>query len=160
MVFRPVPAPGSTVNLHLAWPYEHAAAVIGAWQRWAPTGPDELAVVTREPLGVVGAVVPWNYPLEMAMWKLAPAIAAGNSVVLKPAEETPLTALMFAQIAVENGLPAGVLNVVTGLGPEAGAALGRHPGVTPDPGEVAEYLGMLDLSWAARFGADDDSGDE
>lgn len=116
----------------------------------APTAPDQLAIVTREPLGVIGAVVPWNYPLEMAMWKLAPALAAGNSVVLKPAEETPLTALMFARIAVQNGLPAGVLNVVTGLGPEAGAALGRHPGVDVIAFTGSTSVGAKFLGYAAE----------
>jgi gamma-glutamyl-gamma-aminobutyraldehyde dehydrogenase len=86
----------------------------------------------------------------MAMWKLAPALAAGNSVVLKPAEETPLTALMFARIAVENGLPAGVLNVVTGLGPEAGAALGRHPGVDVIAFTGSTEVGAKFLGYAAE----------
>jgi len=82
----------------------------------------------REPVGVVGAIVPWNFPLLLASWKLGPALACGNAVVLKPAEQTPLTALRFAEIAQEAGLPAGVLNVITG-GPETGAALVRHPEV-------------------------------
>jgi acyl-CoA reductase-like NAD-dependent aldehyde dehydrogenase len=88
--------------------------------------PGALALVTREPVGVVGAVVPWNFPLIMASWKLAPALAAGNSVILKPAEQSPLSALRVAELATEAGLPDGVLNVVPGLGPEAGQALGRH----------------------------------
>jgi 4-(gamma-glutamylamino)butanal dehydrogenase len=88
--------------------------------------PGALAMVTREPVGVVGAIVPWNFPLTMAGWKLAPALVMGNSVVLKPAEATPLSALRVAELALEAGLPAGVLNVVPGLGPEAGQALGRH----------------------------------
>ena len=79
----------------------------------------------REPVGVVGAIVPWNFPLLLASWKLGPALACGNTVVLKPAEQTPLTALRFAELAMEAGLPAGVLNVITG-GPETGAALVRH----------------------------------
>ncbi|MFB7718311.1 aldehyde dehydrogenase [Nocardia sp. NPDC056100] len=92
----------------------------------APTDPGALALVTREPLGVVGAVVPWNFPLDLAVWKLAPALAAGNSVVLKPAEQSPLSALRLAELAAEAGLPDGVLNVVPGLGATAGAALGLH----------------------------------
>ena len=88
-----------------------------------------LALVTREPAGVVGAVVPWNFPLTMAAWKVAPALAAGCSVVLKPAENSPLSALRFAELAHEAGLPDGVLNVVNGLGVVAGQALGRHPDV-------------------------------
>lgn len=87
------------------------------------------SVLRREPVGVVGSIAPWNYPLQMAMWKVLPAIAAGNTIVLKPAEITPLTTLMLAQDALEAGLPPGVLNVVTGTGPEVGEALVSHPGV-------------------------------
>jgi acyl-CoA reductase-like NAD-dependent aldehyde dehydrogenase len=82
----------------------------------------------REPVGVVGAIVAWNFPLLLASWKLGPALACGNTVVLKPAEQTPLTALRFGELAMEAGLPPGVLNIVTG-GPETGAALVKHPGV-------------------------------
>lgn len=95
----------------------------------APTEPGNLALVTREPLGVIGAVTPWNFPLDLAVWKLAPALAAGNSVVLKPAEQAPLSSIRLAELAVEAGLPGGVLNVVPGLGHTAGEALGRHAGV-------------------------------
>jgi gamma-glutamyl-gamma-aminobutyraldehyde dehydrogenase len=95
----------------------------------APTEPGNLALVTREPLGVVGAVTPWNFPLDLAVWKIAPALAVGNSVVLKPAEQAPLSSLRLAELAVEAGLPPGVLNVVPGLGPAAGAPLGLHPDV-------------------------------
>jgi gamma-glutamyl-gamma-aminobutyraldehyde dehydrogenase len=90
---------------------------------------DALALVTREPCGVVGAVVPWNFPLTIAGWKLAPALAAGCTVVLKPSELSPLSALLLAGLAVEAGIPPGVLNVVCGDGPAAGRALGLHPGV-------------------------------
>ena len=83
----------------------------------------------REPLGVVGQIIPWNFPILLAAWKVAPALAAGNTIVLKPAEQTPLSALRLAQIAEEAGLPPGVLNVVTGFGPTAGGALVDHPGV-------------------------------
>lgn len=95
----------------------------------APTEPGNLALVTREPLGVVGAVTPWNFPLDLAVWKVAPALAAGNSVVLKPSERAPLSSLRLAELATEAGLPAGVLNVVPGLGETAGAALGLHADV-------------------------------
>ncbi len=95
----------------------------------APTPADALALIGHEPLGVVGAVVPWNYPLIIAAWKLAPALAAGNSVVLKPAEQSPLPALALAELAAEVGIPDGILNVVPGFGEEAGEALGRHPDV-------------------------------
>jgi gamma-glutamyl-gamma-aminobutyraldehyde dehydrogenase/4-guanidinobutyraldehyde dehydrogenase/NAD-dependent aldehyde dehydrogenase len=107
----------------------YAEAADKAYGETAPVGPGALAVIEREPLGVVGAVVPWNYPLIITAWKLAPALATGNSVVLKPAEETPLSALALAELAAEAGLPDGVLNVVPGFGPEAGEALGRHPDV-------------------------------
>ncbi|HSK22709.1 MAG TPA: aldehyde dehydrogenase [Egicoccus sp.] len=93
------------------------------------TGADALAMITREPVGVVGAIVPWNFPLTMAGWKLGPALAVGNSVVLKPAEQSPLSALRLGELALEAGLPDGVLNVVPGLGPQAGQALGRHDDV-------------------------------
>jgi len=83
----------------------------------------------REPVGVVGQIIPWNFPILLAAWKVAPALAAGNTIVLKPAEQTPLTAIRLAQVAEEAGLPAGVLNVVTGFGPTAGAALVDHPGI-------------------------------
>ncbi|WP_232233056.1 aldehyde dehydrogenase [Pseudomonas putida] len=95
----------------------------------APTAADAVVTITREPIGVVAAVVPWNFPLDMAAWKLAPALAAGNSVVLKPAEQSPLSALRLAELALEAGIPDGVLNVVPGLGEIAGKALGLHPDV-------------------------------
>ena len=88
-----------------------------------------LNYTLREPVGVVGAIIPWNFPLSMAAWKVAPALACGNTVVLKPAEQTPLTALRLGELAAEAGFPAGVLNVVPGYGETAGAALVRHPGV-------------------------------
>jgi 4-guanidinobutyraldehyde dehydrogenase/NAD-dependent aldehyde dehydrogenase len=92
----------------------------------APTDENTLALITREPIGVVGAVVPWNYPLLMASWKIAPALVAGNSVVLKPSEKSPLTALRLGDLALEAGIPAGVFNVVPGFGPEAGSPLALH----------------------------------
>ncbi|MEU7259378.1 gamma-aminobutyraldehyde dehydrogenase [Streptomyces rimosus] len=91
--------------------------------------PDHTSVIRREPIGVIGSIAPWNYPLQMAAWKVLPAIAAGNTVVLKPAEITPLTSLMFAQAATEAGIPDGVLNIVSGAGREAGEHLVAHPGV-------------------------------
>ncbi|WUD72919.1 gamma-aminobutyraldehyde dehydrogenase [Streptomyces sp. NBC_00510] len=90
---------------------------------------DHTSYVRREPVGVVGSIAPWNYPLQMAAWKVLPAIAAGNTIVLKPAELTPLTSLMFAQAATEAGIPAGVVNIVTGAGQEAGEHLVGHPDV-------------------------------
>ncbi|RZQ60905.1 aldehyde dehydrogenase [Amycolatopsis suaedae] len=110
----------------IAW---YAETVDKTYGEVAPAPGSALALVTREPLGVVGAVVPWNYALLIASWKLAPAIATGNSVVLKPAEQTSLASLVLARLAHEAGLPAGVLNVVPGRGEVAGQALGRHPDV-------------------------------
>lgn len=85
------------------------------------------SLIRREPIGVVGSIAPWNYPLQMAMWKILPAVAAGNTVVLKPAEITPLTALMVAEDARAAGIPDGVINVIVGTGPEVGEALISHP---------------------------------
>ncbi len=91
--------------------------------------PSTLSYTLREPVGVVAAIIPWNYPLMMATWKVAPALAAGCTMVMKPASATPLTALELGKLALEAGIPAGVLNVVTGPGGEVGEALVRHPGV-------------------------------
>ncbi|WP_086565530.1 gamma-aminobutyraldehyde dehydrogenase [Streptomyces africanus] len=90
---------------------------------------DHTSYVRREPIGVVGSVAPWNYPLQMAAWKVLPAIAAGNTIVLKPAELTPLTSLLFAQAATDAGIPDGVINIVTGTGSQAGEHLVGHPDV-------------------------------
>ncbi|KOY58167.1 gamma-aminobutyraldehyde dehydrogenase [Streptomyces sp. XY332] len=90
---------------------------------------DHTSYVRREAIGVVGSIAPWNYPLQMAAWKILPAIAAGNTIVLKPAELTPLTSLMFAQAAKDAGLPDGVVNIVTGVGRDAGEHLVGHPDV-------------------------------
>src|SRR5262250_1199369 len=101
----------------------YAEAIDKVYDQVAPTGPRALALITREPMGVVGAIVPWNFPLLMAAWKFAPVLAAGNSLVLKPSEKSPLTALRVAQIAIQAGIPEGVFNVVPGFGPTAGKAL-------------------------------------
>jgi 4-guanidinobutyraldehyde dehydrogenase/NAD-dependent aldehyde dehydrogenase len=103
-----------------------AEAVDKIYDQVAPTGDAALALITREPVGVVAAIVPWNFPLLMASWKLGPALAAGNSVVLKPSEKSPLTAIRAAELALEAGIPAGVLNVLPGLGATAGKALALH----------------------------------
>ena len=107
----------------MAWTGEALDKVYG---EVAATGPGELGLVTREPLGVVGAIVPWNFPLLMAAWKLAPALATGNSVVLKPSEKSPLSVIRLAEIAMEAGIPAGVFNVVPGYGLGAGEPLALH----------------------------------
>ncbi|KPG92686.1 aldehyde dehydrogenase [Pseudomonas sp. RIT-PI-r] len=107
----------------------YAEAIDKLYDQVAPSAPNVLATITREALGVVAAVVPWNFPLDMAAWKLAPALAAGNSVILKPAEQSPFSALRLAELALEAGLPAGVLNVLPGLGEQTGKALGLHADV-------------------------------
>lgn len=104
----------------------YGEAVDKIYDEIAPTPRTGLALITREPVGVVGVIVPWNYPMIMAAWKIAPALAAGNSVVLKPSEKSPLTALRLAELALEAGVPAGVFNVVPGFGPEAGSPLALH----------------------------------
>ena len=104
----------------------HAELIDKIYDQTAPVGDDAMAMIVREPIGVVGAVLPWNFPLLMVAWKIGPALAAGNSVIVKPAEQTTLTALRLAELALEAGIPPGVLNVVTGLGPDVGEPLGRH----------------------------------
>ncbi|MEM6758761.1 MAG: aldehyde dehydrogenase [Pseudomonadota bacterium] len=111
-----------TINC-LIW---HAEAIDKIYDQVAPASDDHIAMIVREPVGVVGLVLPWNFPLLMLAWKIGPALAAGCSVIVKPAEETSLTALRVAELAHEAGLPAGVLNVVPGTGPAAGEPLGRH----------------------------------
>jgi acyl-CoA reductase-like NAD-dependent aldehyde dehydrogenase len=128
----------------------YAEALDKRYDELAPSGDDALVTITREPLGVVGAVVPWNYPLIISSWKLAPALATGNSVVLKPAEQSSLSALLLARLAVEAGIPSGVLNVVTGLGREAGAALGRHPDVDKIAFTGSGEVGRMFLGYAAE----------
>jgi len=118
----------------------YAEAIDKLYDEVAPTGPGALALVTREPAGVVGAVVPWNFPLMMASWKLGPALATGNSVVLKPAEQSPLSALRIAELAAEAGMPEGVLNVVPGFGETAGRAIGLHMDV-----DVVAFTGSAEV---------------
>jgi gamma-glutamyl-gamma-aminobutyraldehyde dehydrogenase len=110
----------------IRWFAEAADKIFG---RVAPTGPDHLGLVCREPVGVVAAILPWNYPLAMAAWKVGPALAAGNSLLLKPAEATPRSALHLARLAAEAGLPDGVLTVLAGPGSVTGTALARDPRV-------------------------------
>ena len=114
-----VPATANT----LRW---YGEAIDKVYDEIAPTNDHTLALITREPIGVVAAVVPWNYPLLMASWKIAPALVSGNSVVLKPSEKSPLTALRLGDLALEAGIPAGVFNVVPGFGTEAGSPLAMH----------------------------------
>lgn len=119
----------------------------------APTRPDSLALIQREPVGVIAAITPWNYPLMMVAWKIAPALAAGNSVVLKPSEKASLSALRLAELASQAGVPDGVFNVVPGFGHTAGKALALHPdvnalaftGSTAVAGKLMEYAGQSNL---------------
>ena len=128
----------------------YAEAVDKVYGEIAPTGSDSLALVSREPVGVVAAIVPWNYPLLMTAWKLGPALAAGNSVVLKPSERSPLSALRLAELALEAGLPPGVLNVVPGFGGEAGEALALHMDVDAVGFTGSTRTGRLMLEYAGR----------
>ena len=104
----------------------YGEAVDKLYDQVAPTPADSLALITREPVGVVAAITPWNYPMLMAAWKIGPALAAGNSLILKPSEKAPLTALRLAELALEAGVPPGVFSVLPGYGEEAGRALGLH----------------------------------
>jgi len=113
---------GAAANC-LRW---YGEAIDKIYDEIAPTAANSLALITREPVGVVAAIVPWNYPMIMAAWKIAPALAAGNSVILKPSEKSPLTASRLADLALQAGLPPGVFNVLPGYGHEAGAALALH----------------------------------
>jgi len=116
----------------------------------APTAPDALATISRIPSGVVAAIVPWNFPLDMAAWKMAPALAAGNSVILKPAEQSPFSALRLAQLAMEAGIPEGVLHVVPGLGEEAGRALALHHDVDVLAFTGSTEVGKLLMTYAGQ----------
>jgi len=128
----------------------YAEAIDKVYDEVAPTGPEALALVTREPMGVIGAIVPWNYPMLMAAWKLGPSLAAGNSVVLKPSEKSPYTALRLAEIALEAGLPEGVFNVVPGFGQEAGEALALHMDVDAIGFTGSTRIGRRMLEYAGR----------
>jgi gamma-glutamyl-gamma-aminobutyraldehyde dehydrogenase len=114
------------------------------------TAQDAFHYILREPLGVVGCIVPWNYPLLMAAWKVAPALAAGNSVVLKPAEQSPLSALLMAELFIEAGGPSGVFNVVNGLGEAAGAALALHMDVAKIAFTGSTEIGKQMLIYAGQ----------
>ena len=128
----------------------YAEAVDKIYDEVAPTGRNALALVTREPLGVVAAIVPWNFPMIMAAWKLGPILAAGNSIVLKPSEKSPLSALRMAELAVEAGLPPGVFNVVPGFGHTAGKALALHMDVDGIGFTGSTATGKLIMGYAAQ----------
>jgi gamma-glutamyl-gamma-aminobutyraldehyde dehydrogenase len=128
----------------------YAEAIDKVFDTIAPTGPDALGLIVREPIGVVGAVLPWNFPILLVAWKAAPALAAGNSVIIKPAELTSLSALRVAELTAEAGLPDGVLNVVPGFGETAGQALGRHADVDMVSFTGSTEVGRLFLRYAAE----------
>jgi acyl-CoA reductase-like NAD-dependent aldehyde dehydrogenase len=119
---------GEVTGASLVFDY-YAGAANKIFGETIPVSKPGLDFTLREPVGVVGLIVPWNFPILMASWKLGPALAAGNTCILKPASYSPLTALRLGELALEAGLPPGVLNVVTGPGGTAGAALAAHPGV-------------------------------
>jgi acyl-CoA reductase-like NAD-dependent aldehyde dehydrogenase len=131
----------------IAW---YAEAVDKIYDEIAPTPDSALALITREAMGVIGAIVPWNYPMIMAAWKLGPALAAGNSVVLKPSEKSPYTALRLAELAIEAGIPPGVFNVVPGFGHEAGEALALHMEVDAIGFTGSTRVGRRMLDYAGR----------
>ena len=115
----------------------------------APSGPGTVSMIVREPIGVVAAVLPWNYPLMMAAWKIGPALATGNTLVLKPAEETSMATLRLGELASEAGLPDGVLNIVSGPGEITGRALGEHPDVDCVAFTGSTEVGRMFLRYAA-----------
>src|ERR1700682_6708831 len=127
----------------------YAEAIDKVYDQVAPTGPRALALITREPMGVVGAIVPWNFPLLMAAWKIAPILAAGNSLVLKPSEKSPLSALRLGELALAAGIPPGVFNVVPGYGPTAGKALASHMDVDAIAFTGSTATGKAGMQFAA-----------
>ncbi|MEE9317804.1 MAG: aldehyde dehydrogenase [Rhodospirillales bacterium] len=138
-----VPAVVKTVS----W---YGEAIDKIYDEIAPTPKDALGLITREPLGVVGVVVPWNFPLLMAAWKFGPALAAGNSVIVKPAEQSPLSALRVAELAAEAGVPDGVFNVLPGFGETAGQALGMHMDVDMIAFTGSTEVGKLFMQYSGK----------
>ena len=118
----------------------HAELIDKLYERTAPSGLDNPALIVREPIGVVGVIVPWNFPVQMTAWKIGPALAAGNSIVLKPAKQTPFSAIRLAELAAEAGIPAGVFNVIPGLGGVVGQAICRHMDV-----DMAAFTGSTEI---------------
>ena len=131
----------------IAW---YAEAIDKIYDQIAPTSPDALAMVTREPVGVVAAIVPWNFPLIMAAWKIGPALAAGNSFILKPSEKSPLSAIRIGALAAEAGIPNGVFNVLPGFGHVTGQALARHMDVDCVGFTGSTRTGKLMLEYSAQ----------
>jgi len=131
----------------IAW---YAEAVDKIYDEIAPTTPDALAMITREPVGVVAAIVPWNFPLIMAAWKIGPALAAGNSLILKPSEKSPLSAIRIGALAAEAGIPDGVFSVLPGFGQVTGQALARHMDVDCIGFTGSTRTGKLMLEYSAQ----------
>ena len=131
----------------------HAEAIDKIYDQVAPPSDDHIAMVVREPIGVVGLVLPWNFPLLMLAWKIGPALAAGCSVLVKPALETSLTALRVAELATEAGIPRGVLNIVPGGGPEVGEPIGRHMDIDMVSFTGSTVTGKRFLTYAAESNA-------
>ena len=121
-------ARGEVIGTSLVFDY-YAGAANKIFGQTIPVSRPGLDLTLREPIGVVGLIVPWNFPLYMASWKVAPALAAGNTAILKPASYSPLTAIRLGELALEAGIPPGVLNVVTGPGGTVGASIAAHPGI-------------------------------
>ncbi len=128
---------GSEVANFFQW---YAELTDKSFGKVAPTGESAVALIVKEPAGVVGLVLPWNFPLLMAAWKLAPALAAGCSCIVKPAEQTPLSILRLAALAQKAGLPAGVLNVLPGMGETTGQAIGRHQDI-----DIVSFTGSTEV---------------
>ena len=128
----------------------HAEAIDKIYDQTAPVGDDAIAMIVREPVGIVGCILPWNFPMLMLAWKIGPALAAGNSVIVKPAEQTPLTALRLAELAMEAGLPRGVLQVLPGDGPTTGQLIGMHPDIDMVSFTGSTETGRRFLNYAAK----------
>ena len=128
----------------------HAEAIDKMYDQVSPANADGIGLIVREPLGVVACVLPWNFPLMMLAWKIGPALAGGNSVIVKPAEQTSMTALRIAELAYEAGIPTGVLNILPGMGPEVGEPIGRHPGIAAVSFTGSTEVGRLFLQFSAQ----------
>ena len=131
----------------IAW---HAEAIDKLYDQVTPSGDDALGMIVREPFGVVAGVLPWNFPLMMAAWKIGPALAAGNSVILKPAETTSLSILKLVELSIEAGIPTGVLSVLPGKGSIAGQALGMHPDINAVSFTGSTAVGKRFLEYSAQ----------
>ncbi|HIF35536.1 MAG TPA: aldehyde dehydrogenase [Candidatus Thioglobus sp.] len=128
----------------------HAEAIDKIYDQISPANADAVGLITREPLGVVGCVLPWNFPLMMLAWKIAPALAGGNSVIVKPAEQTSMTALRIAELAIEAGIPPGVLNILPGEGPDVGEPMGRHQDIDAISFTGSTEVGRLFLEFSGQ----------